>query len=193
MKTDIVIVDSGIDKIHRMDPNIIGGVTLGCKGADNLKKDDFHDEVGHGTAIYGLITKYCPEAKIYIVKIFRNSFEVDYEVMLNALKYIYENVDTKFVILSSGMLLSGNSMLNDIVNRLFHQKNTIVVSAFNNEGAISYPAANEYVIGVDSEYGISFDGSLYKVSGSPINIMGEKHAYRVEWLEGKKIIDRGNS
>ena len=67
------------------------------------------------------------------------------------------------------------------------------MSAYNNEGAISYPAAGDYVIGVDSSRSVSYRDEYYVLVGSPVNIVCHQRSFRVVWLNGRKIMQKGNS
>ncbi|MCI9414479.1 MAG: DUF1611 domain-containing protein [Clostridiales bacterium] len=75
----------------------------------------------------------------------------------------------------------------------FYQKGSIVVSAFDNNGAVSFPAALCHVIGVDGqELAGSPEGFMY-VENSIVNIVGKIRNMRVAWTSPDYIIVRGNS
>ena len=195
MKADIVIIDSGLDESHLYDRCIKGGVTLKINKKGQIEtENDYIDQIGHGTAVFDIIKKNCKESTFFIIKIFDNEFDIEQNILIYSLEYVYHNIQCKFIAICSGTLnLQDVYSLKVITHRLYYDKKVIIVSAFSNEGAISYPAADENVVGVDSEILLDDVYDIFMVENSPINILGNQRTYRVEWINQKKIIDKGNS
>ena len=81
MKTDIVLIDSGVNSNHPMLKNcVISGLNL--TGQGDLY--DIEDKIGHGTAVYFLLHKFASNAKILPLKIFDNEFSTDFERLVYA-------------------------------------------------------------------------------------------------------------
>jgi len=173
----VVIIDSGIECINS---DIIGGISIALDNDVVVFEDTYTDNVGHGTAIYNIIKNNCSDVNFFIVKIFDDTFTTNQRLLLSALKYIYDNVDCRFVIISSGTIIYNNVIqISNIIDNLYYQKNVFIISAFNNDEALSFPASHNNVIGVDSSDKISPAENYYIVKGSPINILSSKRMHRL--------------
>lgn len=195
IKANIVVVDSGLEYCYQKAKNIKGGI---CFQQNNdgqiIENKSYNDIFGHGTAIFHIINDNCNDATFYFIKIFDDTPECNQDLLIHSLEYIYENISCDFILLSSGaVFLKDVKKFNDITKKLYDNNRSIIISAFNNEGALSYPAAGEFVIGVDSSPNINQKESHYIINGSPINIFCSQRSYRVTWLNGKKLIQKGNS
>lgn len=189
----IVVIDSGVSNKFENLNRVESGVYL-QKDTEHIKlTKDVYDETGHGTAISNIILTECKDAYIYPVKIVDRSFFTDEETLICALEYVYNNISCDIINMSLGIsICEQKSRLQDILRKL-KEKNVIIVSAFNNDGSMSYPALMDEVIGVDSSARIT---DIYKyefVENSPINIFAMGKNQRVLWLDGKKIIAKGSS
>jgi len=189
----IVIIDSGVESTNT--DNVIGGISILLENEEvAIIEGEYKDDIGHGTAIYNIINDACEDVCFFIIKIFNHSFECDQRLLLQALLYVYENVNCNFIIISSGAIVFNNySQIKSIISKLYNDKGIIIVAAFNNEGALSYPASDENVIGVDSSSVVSREADYYILKGSPIDILSREFSFRLKWKDGKKIIDKGNS
>ena len=192
MKETVVIIDSGVDKPYA---NIIGGVSLSMNvNGSVIFSDTVADNIGHGTAIYHLINDACKNIDFFVVKIFDASYKANQTLLLHALQYIYDNVHCKFIVISSGSVVCLNKKaISAIIDKLYYEKGIFIISAFNNEGALSFPSSHTNVIGVDSSEFVSTAEKYYIVSGSDVDILSSRKTHRLKWLNGKKNIAAGNS
>ena len=91
----IAIVDSGIDKQHKRLKNCkISGVFIDFRhkeGEQYELNESFNDELGHGTAIAGIIHKLIPEAELIGVKIFNEQPSVNERIIHRAIGWCIEN------------------------------------------------------------------------------------------------------
>lgn len=198
---NICIIDSGLDSCYKFnDSNIkIKGITILSVGGENyVIADKFEDEIGHGTAIFDIFCNSIQykdnkdKINFFIIKIFNNEFYTDNNKLLFALKYIDQNILCDLILISSGInILSNHTFMCDIIKRL-NQKNVIIISAFDNGGAISYPAAFNNVIGIDTNKLIKKDEFVY-VENSIVNLIGADINFRTKWIDNKKIFCRGSS
>lgn len=195
IKANIVIIDSGLDYNLQDKNNIIGGICFYQSSNGQINKHQTYNDVyGHGTAIYNIINDNCNDATFYFVKIFNNAPKCNQDLLFYSLKYVCENIKCDFILLSSGTVkLNSVKEFDHITERLYQVNKTIIISAFSNEGALSYPAAGKFVIGVDSSPVVSKQDSHYIIKGSPVNILCNQHSYRITWLNGNKLIEKGNS
>ena len=131
MKHDIVLIDSGVNADHIIFKNkTINGLNL-------LNTTDYVcDNIGHGTAVYYLLQKYAPEADIFVVKIFDNEFSTSYDNLVQALEYIYDNIECKIIHLSNGITYCEDIEYLKGLCHKFIEKGTFIVSGFDNGGDV---------------------------------------------------------
>jgi len=168
----IAIVDSGIDSSHEV-----------LKGAFvyNLIPGT-EDKIGHGTAVASIIHKLIPMAEIYDYALFENTTEVSVDDLIGCLEHLKNNHHFDIIHLSSGVLQSESiSLLKNICNEIT-DSGTIIVSAYDNAGGISYPALFDNVIGVDWCDKCSNGLQYIWVENSPINILGIGSLQRLPWV-----------
>ena len=190
----IVIIDSGIDETESLMGNIVGGVTIVKKDSKYMIEDGYYkDLLGHGTAIFNMIYKECPNNMYYIIKIFDNDFECDASLVEVALEYVSSNFESPIVLIPSGAMEIENRLKVESLVTQITEKGGIVISAFNNQGGISYPAAFDAVVGVDSSAALIGNRQCFFIKGSPINVIMREKSYRVKWLHSKTVIEKGNS
>lgn len=183
----IVIVDSGIRTTHpKLAHYTFSGYNI-IDGSDNIE-----DNLGHGTAITGIIKNLVPCAEIFMVKIFDNDYYIDFSDLCNALEFICNNVDFDVLNLSIGLTeCPDHNKLENLCNLL--SKKGIVVSAFDNFGSISYPAAYSSVIGVDGTLEYTNPWEFDYIEDLTINIRGKGGNQRVLWSDPDYMIQGGSS
>lgn len=183
----IAILDSGIRTTH---PRLAKYTFNGYNTTND--SNNIEDRLGHGTAITGIIKKLVPRAEIFAVKIFDDDFYVDFSDLCNALEYIYNNVDFHVLNLSVGLTeCPDHNKLERLCDSL--SKKGIVVSAFDNFGAISYPAAYSSVIGVDGSLEYTNPWEYDYIDDSTINIRGKGGNQRILWANPDYMIQGGSS
>ncbi|WP_124100603.1 DUF1611 domain-containing protein [Ruminococcus sp. Marseille-P6503] len=181
IKSDIVIIDTGI--APKCIENIEGRYNCLNKG------NDVSDTFGHGTAIYDIIKQNAPKSKIFIIKAF-NSLDTDFNYYIDALEFVYNYIECKIINISSGLKCADNlDKLNNIITEIT-KNGTLIISPFNNEGFMSYPACMTQVIGVDINENIS---NLIISNSNIIDITMPKNFYRVQWIDNKQMIVSGTS
>ncbi|MGM0124413.1 hypothetical protein IGI37_001790 [Enterococcus sp. AZ194] len=187
MKT-VVIVDSGLKREIIKEKNVQG---FGIH--DKKIITDFSDSFGHGTAIYDIISREidCEKIQIIMVKLFEET-TVEEEDLVFALEYIESNFNADIINLSLGITQTITSSLQKICKRLTN-KGVFIVSAFDNDGAMSFPAAYNDVIGVSTSSECIYKGDYVYLENSPINILAKGNIQRVSWIKPKKIFLGGNS
>ena len=143
----ILIIDSGVDISHPcFHYENIQGINI-LDGSDNIE-----DQIGHGTAVASILAGDHAEHEIYAIKMFTDSLEEDEETFLDTLRYVGEHFDQlkpDIIHISAGVTMP---IQLDMMKRLCKSlidKGCIIVAAFDNFGAISYPAAFPFVVGVD--------------------------------------------
>lgn len=195
-KIKIAIIDSGVNYKHpELKDYKISGITLKVINGKINVEDDIMDYIGHGTAIFFLLNnqvKLYKNIEIYNIKLFDNQIKLSQNDFLLILNYILENYNFNLINLSFGIHSCNYKLFHNIFDK-FSQRNTIIVSAYDNKGYLSYPAIFNNVIGVSVEENIDFLKKIYCIENSPINIIGYTNIYRVPWIDEKYNFVKGSS
>lgn len=149
---DIVILDTGINKSHRFFHGAENFDSISLFFNEQKKCIDFEknetDYVGHGTAVSSIIHKYSPDTKKLVINFHNLAKQIDENLLIAILDYVYEHVKGSVINLSFGIHSCENSTsLRDICKKL-NDKGFILIAAMGNDGTIAYPAAFPEVISV---------------------------------------------
>lgn len=191
MELKVAVLDSGIDLNHKVFAN--RRISRKSKSfLINRNSDDISDNYGHGTAIAGILSSLCPEDVEYIIAKIYESEGTELNTLIDAMKYfLYLDEKIDIMLLSLGCLQYSKE-LEDLCIKL-KNRGVILISAFDNAGAISYPAAYESVIGVNGISTIyNVDKYIY-VENSIVNILAKGSNHRVAWLGNTYKINQGSS
>lgn len=191
----IILLDSGVNTAHpelvRFDWNQ-GAQVVRTESGLQLG-NQFADSLGHGTAIAAILKRLVPDAEIFPIKIFQEQLEVDVEHLIYALEHVVESLDGQIVHLSLGLTYGGEiARLRELCEEL-ERRGTLIVSAFDNAGAISYPAAFAGVIGVDASFRCKGDYEYEFVAGQLVNLRAKGSHQRLAWVEPPYIFRGGAS
>ncbi len=188
---DVVVVDSGVDCTHpELCSAAIEGLVVGVSGIRDGCKDIF----GHGTAVCGIIHKHAPNAKILMIKIINDFADgVEEDQLILILNFIYENVKCSIINLSLGLnLIQDSHQLYQICSML-KKKGITIIAAFDNSGAISYPAVFDCVYGVEACDACAKTDEIIVCNSNVVNLCAYGKAQRVLWRNSSYIISGGNS
>ena len=183
----IVILDSGVYRSH---PKLFKYKISGYNIIDD--SSDIEDHLGHGTAVTGIIKQHAPQAEIFLLKLFEYDYTIEFEDLCRALEYINDNIAFDILNLSVGITeCPDHERLESLCYRL--SQKGVVISAFDNFGAISYPAAYSCVIGVDSNltYTKPFDYDF--IENNIINIRAKGGNQRLFWNKPDYMVQSGSS
>ena len=188
----IVVIDSGVSE-HKDIIKEINGVNIISSDEEyKIVSSKNDDTIGHGTAISFIISHNLENTQLFSVKIYDDDQCVP-EKLIFALEYIYEFVECDIINISLGVTTcSSLSKLKECCKKLI-DKGIVIVSAFDNNGTISYPAAFDSVIGVDTGFINGNIKDYVYVENSPINIIGCQREQRLPWLGNKYQIVSGAS
>ena len=188
MKADVVIIDSGVNDL--LESKIIGGVNLSGVGS----KDDIHDSIGHGSSILNLILAKNPEASVYMIKVCNDYNGFSFDKLCSALEYIVSsNIVCKILNISMGIVrLDNYARLHDLIVRI-RNRGTVIVSAYSNQGIISYPAGFEEVIGVDCSPTCAKRDEFEYIENSIINVRASSAYFHAFDADERKILANGTS
>jgi hypothetical protein len=191
-KTKIVLIDSGIYPAVKFANNVSESYKLTSNdGVFSITKASLNDFIGHGTAVADIIFS-CNEAIEFIC--FRAcdyEIEIDDNGLIAILRYINENIEADIINISLGCTYVYNYNELERICHCLKNKGFIIVAAFDNDGAISYPSALDSVIGVDVARGQTKKEMLV-YRKSIVDAVLPDVFYRTQWLDMKTII-RGTS
>lgn len=192
----VVIIDSGVDKSHDAFANEeVNGCCAHLNDAGEIEFDEnFLDDFGHGTAIFDIIRKNAPGVNIYNIKAFDKEGNADQKEITKLLEYIYNQVECDIINMSLGITQYADiDDFENVINNLT-DRGTVIISAFSNDGSVSFPAAFEKVIGVESSENVRTKSQFEFVEGSIINIRAKGGKQRVLWKRPERYaIVEGNS
>lgn len=188
----IAILDSGVKLSH---PAIQGTQVKLFRvwedGSLSRLERDTEDNFGHGTAIFNLYRSRLSEAEISCYKVQDGYQYTDNASLLATLEYILENEQYDIINISLGTT--------NMCSNLYHacqeicNKGTIIIAAFDNNGAVSYPAAYPFVIGVTNSVRCRTRKQVEYIHGSVINIGAHGNYQRLAWIQPDYILMEGNS
>lgn len=143
------IIDSGIDTGDAQLMRFVEkGVNVKNGSSEYLS---YHDNIGHGTACAHLITRSSDPNKVrlYIYKLFDKDSYIDLELFNNALE-IARHDKINILNCSFGSIdPAAKEIIGEKVTELICN-NTIIISAWNDEGYTTWPANCEGVVSIKS-------------------------------------------
>ncbi len=144
----VTIVDSGVNPWHSHVQGVEGGRSflLGESGGVE-ESEDYQDELGHGTAIAGVIRERSPSARLQAFKIFHRELYASSAVLLAALERAIR-IDSKIIHLSLGTEQPG--VRGDLARlcKEADERDIVIVAAARGPEDDVLPACLRTVIGV---------------------------------------------
>lgn len=191
---NVLIIDSGVTNHPIFEKTEI--YTTGFRGQEVLA--DVCDQVGHGTAVFSLVVKKLnmKDVHIYVLKLFEDFYECTVESLIECLEYVVKNNIYDVINMSFGIVAVDEvhhiKKLQALCDEI-EKQGTIIISAYDNNGAISYPAFFENVIGVDTSKKANKRTEYEYVRNSCVNILGYGKSQKVAWSYPQYTIMDGNS
>ena len=167
MTVDIAIIDSGINPGHSHVNGVAGGISFKIDGDRRIEKHaGYHDDIGHGTAIAGIIRQGAPRSNLHAVKIFHENLKAPAALLIEGLKWAVEH-RKKIIHLSLGTEAEAYRVELENLCKTAWAENLIVIAAGRCPEDAIFPAAFETVIGVCRQKSCEKDMIVY-YPGSPI-------------------------
>ena len=185
----VVLIDSGCSGLD------VEGIHFFYKNGQICSDNDIDDRIGHGTAIANIINQHNNSVEIFVIKLFDSEeTPVDENLLIHSFEYVLNNVKCDIINLSLGIRTCENEIaLKNACDNLWN-KGIMIVSAFDNEGAVSFPAMYENVIGVlSSEKCTGIDDIRFVGKGSCVNVYACGRLQRVKWINNLQKMVQGNS
>ena len=156
-----------------------------------LDKNEADDLVGHGAAVAYIIDELVTDAEIFSFCISDTLDGIEEADLLEILLIIQKEFPLDFLNISMGCTqISTYHKMRSVCSEL--SKKSIIVAAFDNDGAISFPAAFEEVIGVDVADKYMKREEIILVENSLVNVVVSNRYYSVRY-KGKRIVVSGTS
>lgn len=188
----IVIIDSGVSEHRAISKDINCFDVVSINGKYNVVESKKEDNIGHGTAVSFIVSHHLDNVKIWSIRLY-NDDTCDPEKLIFVLDYIHNHIKCDLINISLGTTCcSSLSKLKECCGKLTND-GVIIVSAFDNNGTLSYPAAFENVIGVDAGFINGNIKDYIYVENSPVNIIGCQREQRLPWKENQYQIVSGAS
>jgi subtilisin family serine protease len=126
---------------------IAGGAAFHLEPDGEVREDsDFHDLIGHGTAIAGIIRERVPQARIYALRIFHETLQAPVPLLSSALEWAIDR-NMKVIHLSLGMEGNkGSERLAELCRTAYERKLVVVAAARSPHDRV-YPSSFDTVIG----------------------------------------------
>ncbi|MCI9414741.1 MAG: DUF1611 domain-containing protein [Clostridiales bacterium] len=195
MKKDIVIIDSGVYREHPLLKEVPIECWYVCQENDEyVLLPGGEDQAGHGTAVCGTIFSDMDnrtDCQTLMIKIYDRELTVELDALLFVLSYIENSIDCDILHISSGVL-EYSSQLEEQCKRLY-QKGICIVAAFDNDGAVSYPAAFKEVIGVDASMECRKRDEWIYVENGVVDVLAKGGNHRLAWISPTYILTQGAS
>lgn len=194
-KVKVAVLDSGIDLEHPAfgGMKISGYQVLETEEQFMLRDglSDLGDQFGHGTAVSAILMK-SQAIELMMFKIYNDTrLTTNVETLVYTLNYIRENLDVDMIHMSLGVR-EYNQALETVCSSLLAE-GKILISAYDNDGAMSFPAAFEGVIGVDTYHECKRTDDFMIVKNSPINVLAKGGNHRLAWVNPPFVINQGSS
>lgn len=190
MKNKVIIIDSGINIKHQKTKDI--NIFVGKSFHSSIDENNIVDVLGHGTAVTSIINSINPDIKFYILKIYDSELIADEEILLKALNYIlYNNFESSILHMSLGVSYFSDELF-DVCKKIY-DKGNLIVSAFDNSGSISYPAAFDFVIGVESNNSCIKGTDFLIPNDEIVSVYSKGGIHRVVGIDQEYSIRQGNS
>ena len=148
MTIEIAIIDSGINPWHSHVQGVAGGISFHLETSGKVVEGiDFNDELGHGTAIAGVIRERNSQARIYAVKIFHQILESPAALLVAALQWAI-NKRVNIIHLSLGT--EQHEYREDLRQLCYDaiKKDIVIIAAARASEHQVFPAIFDEVIGV---------------------------------------------
>ena len=183
----VVIIDSGLSEIFlEENKDKIEEYKDFC-GENNI-----FDVAGHGTAVAGIILTINKNVKLSMYKIFDDRLVQEERILILALEYLQKSDISDAIIHMSLGVNYYNKNIYELLKGIAIKGN-IIVAAFDNDGCMSYPAAFDFVIGVESSELCAKPSDFFVPDNAVIDVFSKGGIHRVVDRHNKFVLKTGNS
>lgn len=157
----VALIDSGINAEHSHVMSVTGGAGFSLADDGTVQKStDYQDQLGHGTALAGILRAKAPQAELYAVKIFTDRLGAPLTVLEAGLQWAIKQ-QMKIINLSLGTKKPEHrKRLAALVEQANTQGSILVASSPPGQAEV-FPAALPGVIGVAGDIQCAWDDYRY--------------------------------
>jgi subtilisin family serine protease len=146
----IGIIDTGVNPWHSHVRGAVQGVHLYADATGKILEDeDFRDQVGHGTAVAGVLRQGLPDAELYVVRVFDTELNSYPSLVARALLRAAAE-GCRIINLSLGMPPGPGAEILAEACRIVQEAGVVLVAAGHPDQPGLLPASLPGVIGVVS-------------------------------------------
>lgn len=164
----VAVIDSGINPWHSHVRGVKGGVRIRTtNGPLALELDDqYTDELGHGTAVAGVIRRWAPGCELYSVRVFERALFAYPSALIEGIEWSLA-AGIRVINLSLGTSNEAHIPALLAVCQRALEAGAALIAAAETRNPGSYPAAFPIVIGVAAQEDCR-ERELIHVEGDPI-------------------------
>ena len=189
---NILIIDSGITEFKNYNANRI--YPTGFRGQNTILS--IQDSYGHGTAVADLVTRNHQDLNVYILKLFDSDTTCALSDLIAALEFVVNG--NKYQVINMSFGITAFQAVDQIAHLqslcdVLTKQGSVLVTAFDNLGAVSYPACFDSVIGVDCSRNARNKSEYEYIQNSIVTIKGYGANQKVAWKDLQYTIAGGTS
>jgi hypothetical protein len=188
---NVALLDSGIELSHKA----FSGRTIPqlVYNGNNWEETTYDPKHGHGTGIASILTNNAAGFQLTSFVLFEKTLSISVERCVSALEEVLNSKEKYDIVHMSLGIRYYNRQLEEVCTKL-RDKGTLIISAFDNMGSISYPAALSPVIGVDASFRcFKKDDFVFVSQEGMINLKAKGGNQRIAWLNNTFVITNGSS
>ena len=153
----VALIDSGVNAHHSHVEGVAGGIHFFLDEENDVQTSpEYPDQIGHGTALAGVIRAKAPQAELYAVKIFTDHLATAFPVLEAALQWAIDQ-RIKIINLSLGLIKNEHRQPLSALVSLAQKTNLILVASSPPDRSDILPATLPGVIGVAADDSCAWD------------------------------------
>jgi uncharacterized NAD-dependent epimerase/dehydratase family protein len=148
---------------------------------------------GHGTGVASILVNNAAGFSLTSYVLFEQKLSVPVGKCVSALEAVL-NTEKKYDIVHLSLGVRQYSPKLEALCEQLSAQGTLIISAFDNLGSVSYPAALSTVIGVDASFRcFKKDDFVFVNDTGMINLKAKAGNQRIAWLNNTFVITQGSS
>ena len=170
----VALIDSGVNAEHSHVGRVAGGVHfLLDENNAPASAADYADQLGHGTALAGVLRSKAPDVELYAVKVFTDHLATSFPVLEAALEWTLRE-GMHVVNLSLGLVNPAHRARLEALVASAHAANVILVASSPPDRSDVLPACLPGVIGVAADEACGWDDYRW-LADQPVPFRAHPH------------------
>jgi len=179
------IADSGVNPRHPHVRRLAGGVGIRFRDGRVEWDDEFHDLIGHGTAVAATICGKAPDAELYSIRIFRRRLSATAESLVAAIEWAAKK-HLHLLNLSLGCTSAARREEIEQACLRAERAGAFIVAAAEADGVPSLPGCLPVAIGVKPDPSLPLSGYHFVEEGSGTQFLASPWAHELPGLPREK-------